>query len=273
MNKYIDTHAHYGHAGFRRLNKSHSEIINEMRECCERIIQVGTKTSSNLQTLQYVSLYDFVYGIIGYFPTDVWELEKRFCKQADANWTVLKKQLTNDKIVAIGEIGLDYNWDKVGNVLTGEEARELQKLWFINQLNLAQEMKLPVCIHSRDAEEDTLRIFDHYQEILGVIHCFSYGRDAARKALDKGLYLGIGGTSTYPNNKELREAIKMCPLDRLLLETDAPYLSPQAVRREVNTSANIQYVIENIAQLKRCSQEQVVEQTNKNAYTVFKRLQ
>ena len=272
MNKYIDTHAHYGHGGFRRLNKSTEMILNGMRSCCDGIIQVGTNTKSNLQALQLVSLHDFVYGMIGYFPTDVWELEPKFCKDADANWTVLTKQLTNDKIVGIGEIGLDYNWDKVGNFATGEEARDIQKYWFLRQLDLAKEMHLPVSIHSRDAEDDTMGIFDQHKEISGVIHCFSYGKDAARKALDKGLYLGVGGTSTYPNNKELREAIKMAPLDRLLLETDAPYLSPQPVRRDVNTSANIVYIIENIAELKCCSPDKVIEQTNQNAYELFKRL-
>lgn len=273
MEKYIDTHAHYGHGGFRRLNKPTYEILNEMRDCCDKIIQVGTNTKSNLQTLQLISLHDFVYGMIGYFPTDVWELESKFCKDSDANWTVLTKQLTNDKIVGIGEIGLDYNWDKFGNFATGEEAREIQKYWFLRQLDLAKEMHLPVSIHSRDAEEDTLKIFDQYKEIPGVIHCFSYGRNAAKKALDKGLCLGIGGTSTYPNNNELRGAIKMAPLDRLLLETDAPYLSPQQVRGKVNTSANISYIIENIAELKGCSMDEVVEQTNKNAHELFKRIE
>ena len=212
---------------------------------------------------------DDIYGILGYFPTDVWELEHDFCDNAADNWFNLTKQLTSDKIVGVGEIGLDYNWNKVGNFVDGDKARELQKKWFRRQLDLAQDLELPVSIHSRDAEADTLAIFDEYDTIPGIIHCFSYGRSAAQKAIDKGLYLGIGGTSTYPSNKELREVIKMVPIDRLLLETDAPYLSPQQVRREVNTSANIKYVIENIAVLKRCSIDDVIEQTNKNAYELF----
>lgn len=273
MNKYIDTHAHYGHKGFRRLNKSTSELMNDMRDYCEIIIQVGTNAKSNRQALRFVSSYDYMYGMVGYFPTDVWELEPEYCKDANENWIVLTQQLTNDKIVGIGEIGLDYNWNRLANGVEGELAREIQKVWFRNQLDLAKEMNLPVSIHSRDAEEDTLKIFDRYETIPGVIHCFSYGKEAAKKALDKGLYLGVGGTSTYPSNKELREAIKIVPLDRLLLETDAPYLSPQQVRRETNTSANIKYVIENIAALKRCSVDEVIEQTNKNAYNLFARLQ
>ena len=272
MLKYIDTHAHYGHGGFKRLRKSTQEIINEMSDCCEKIIQVGTNTRSNLQTLELVSLYDNVFGMIGYFPTDVWELEVLCDKNAEVNWNLLKKQLTNDKIVGIGEIGLDYNWDKVGNIYTGIEARQVQQMWFVKQLDLAKELHLPVSIHSRDAESDTLAIFSMYEKISGVIHCFSYGAQTAEKALEKGLYLGIGGTSTYPSNNELREVIKMAPLNRLLLETDAPYLSPQQVRRDVNTSANIKYVIENIATIKNISYNKVIEQTNQNAYELFERM-
>lgn len=267
--KYIDTHAHYGH---KRFGKNHKNIINEMRKHTEIIIQIGTKTSTNKQVLKLINEYDFFYGIVGYFPTDVWELEQEYCNNALQNWDTLKQQLVNSKIVGIGEIGLDYSWDKVGDVLTGKNARELQKKWFIKQLDLAQEMKLPVSIHSRDAEKDTLEIFDMYGFIPGVIHCFSYGQEAAMKAIEKGLYLGIGGTSTYPSNNELRNVIKEVPLERLLLETDAPYLSPQPIRREINTSANIKYVIENIAELKRCSYDDVVKQTNKNAYQLFKKL-
>jgi TatD DNase family protein len=269
MQKYIDTHAHYGHKKFK---KNLSDILKEMSSCADRIIQVGTNSKSNLQALQLVSSYDYIYGMIGYFPTDVWELEPEYCQDAFGNWIALKDQLTNNKVVGIGEIGLDYNWNRLANGVEGDVAREIQKKWFRNQLNLAKEMNLPVSIHSRDAESDTLSIFDEYEIIPGVIHCFSYGKDAARKALDKGLYLGVGGTSTYPSNEELREVIKITPLDRLLLETDAPYLSPQQVRKEINTSANIRYVIENIAAIKRCSVDNVVKQTNQNAYNVFSKL-
>jgi TatD DNase family protein len=243
-----------------------------MKKCCENIIQVGTNTKSNLTTLQLVSLYDYIYGMIGYFPTDVWELEPDLCTDAKDNWTVLIKQLTNDKIVGIGKIGLDYNWNKVGRYCVGEDAQKIQQKWFRRQLDLAHELNLPVSIHSRDAEADTLAIFEDYESISGVIHCFSYGLSAAKKALDKELYLGIGGTSTYPSNKELREVIKMMPLDRLLLETDAPYLSPQAVRKGINTSENIKYVVENISKLKGVSHDIVIEQTNQNAYSLFGRL-
>ena len=207
--------------------------------------------------------------MIGYFPTDTWELEPEYCTDADANWIVLDKQLTNDKIVGVGEIGLDYNWNRLANGVEGEKARAIQQKWFRHQIDLARKHNLPICIHSRDAAEDTLKIFNEYGTLNGVIHCYSYDADFARKALDKGLYLGIGGTSTYPSNKMVRDAIKICPMDRILLETDAPYLSPQPVRREINQSKYIQYVIANIAEIKGVSPEFVIEQTNRNAKEVF----
>jgi TatD DNase family protein len=269
MKKWIDTHAHYGH---RKFGKNPNDILKDMQRHVERIIQVGTNTKSNRQVLEFVDAYDYMYGIVGYFPTDVWELDPTYNNKSDKNWLTLIQQLDNNKIVGIGEIGLDYNWNKLSNGVTGEAARQIQKTWFRNQLNLAKDMQLPVSIHSRDAEDDTLSIFSEYEIIPGVIHCFSYGKNAAKKALDKGLYLGIGGTSTYPSNHELREVIKTVPLDRLLLETDAPYLSPHQVRRETNTSANIKYVIENIAIIKQCSIDEVIDQTNLNAHDLFVRL-
>jgi TatD DNase family protein len=269
MRKYIDTHAHYGHKKFKQ--NIHS-VLNTMYNYTERIIQIGTNSKTNEEVMNIIDAYDYVYGMIGYFPTDIWEIEPDYFSNATQNWNAFVHNIQNDKIVGIGEIGLDYSWDRVGRFAYGEQARDMQKKWFVKQLDLAHETNLPVSIHSRDAEEDTMQIFNNYTMIRGVIHCFSYGKKAAKQALDKGLYLGIGGTSTYPNNHELRSVIKMAPMDRLLLETDAPYLSPQQVRREINTSANIKYVVENIANIKGVTCEQVIEITNNNAYSLFNKM-
>ena len=269
--KWIDTHSHYDHSKFK-LNKK--ELLESMKKDVSKIISLGTNTKTNQSTLILCSLYDYIYGMIGFFPSDVWELEEEFCKDASDNWLIFTKQLLNQKIVGIGEIGLDYHWNCIGNskkpFCVGEKAHEIQKKWFIKQIDFARELNLPISMHSRDAEKDTLELFDNYDYINGVMHCFSYGLDSAMAYLDKGLYLGFGGTSTYPSNKELREVIKMCPIDKILLETDAPYLSPNPVRREINTSSNIKYVIENIATLKDMSFEEVVIETNKNANRLFK---
>lgn len=285
--KFIDTHAHYNHGKFKNRN----QLLNELRNDVEYIINLGTNMKSNTETLQIISLYDYIWGMIGFFPTDTWQLEDDLCPNdidmfifnAKDNWNVYEHQLKNQKLVGIGEIGLDYHWDFTGPMnlktpigthgerkLIGEEARKVQKKWFRNQLDLAKSINLPVSMHSRDAEDDTFEIFSDYDCICGVMHCFSYGMKSAEFYLKKGLYLGIGGTSTYPSNKQLREVIKEIPLSRLLLETDAPYLSPQPVRREVNNSSYITYVIDNIAEIKGISREEVIKKTNENALNLFK---
>lgn len=262
--KWIDTHAHYNHGKFK-LNQS--KVLNDLRKDVEYIINLGTDIKSNKATLALIKNYDFIYGMLGFFPTDVFALE-----DSDVNSEFIY-QLNNKKVVGIGEIGLDYNWDCVNTPdgkITGDAARKMQEKWLRYQLDLAKKLNLPVSLHSRDAEEDTIKIFNDYETIPGVMHCFSYGIDSARVYLEKGLYLGIGGTSTYKSNEEIRDVIKFTPLDRILLETDAPYLSPEPVRRSLNTSSNITYVIDNIANIKNVSREEVIRQTNLNAKKLFK---
>ena len=250
--KFIDTHAHYYHSRFKRnLN----DLMTQMEDDLEYIINLGTNTKSNINTMNLIKKYNYLYGMVGFFPSDVLELENKDILE------LFKKQLTNKKIVGIGEIGIDYYHN------TPEH--DLQIKWFKYQLDLAKELGLPVSIHSRDAEEDTIKVFKDYNNIKGVIHCFSYGMRSADIYYNKGLYFGIGGTSTYKNNKELREVIKWVPLDRVLLETDAPYLSPQEVRRETNISSNIKYVIKNISDIKGITEEEIIKQTNINAKTLF----
>jgi TatD DNase family protein len=277
--KWIDTHSHYD----TNKLKNNKALLESLPDYCKYIITLGTNMQSNTNTLVMISLYEYMWGMIGFFPTDVYQLEEKYTPHdvdmytfnAKDNLNVYLHQLLNQKIVGIGEIGLDYHWDCIGDsrkkvYCKGEEARELQQKWFRYQLDLAKEKDLPVSMHSRDAEDDTIKIFKDYDTIKGVMHCFSYGMKSAEYYLNKGLYLGIGGTSTYKGNKELKEVIKECPIDRILLETDAPYLSPEPVRRSVNNSTYITYVIDNIASIKGISREEVITQTNKNAIDLFK---
>lgn len=269
MKKYIDTHAHYN---LRQFNKDRKELLENLQEKVELIINVGSNTKMNLETLQLLSLWDFIYGIIGFFPTDTWMLEKELCNEAEDNWLILTKQLLNQKVVGVGECGLDYHWNCIGpkgKQINGAKARFIQEKWFRKQIELALEKDMPICIHSRDAEDSTIRILKDYPEIKGEVHCFSYGLKAADFFLNNGLYLGIGGTSTYPNNKELREVIKICPPDKLLLETDAPYLSPQNHRKERNNSEYIVDVIDNISTIKNISKEEIINITNNNVRNLF----
>lgn len=250
--KYIDSHAHYLS---RQFNKDRNELLNHLFDTdLEYIIECGTNTASNTSVIELCSKFDKIYGVIGFFPLDVAELEDK--KKLD----LFKQQLKEKKIVGIGEIGLDY-YHK------GDSS--LQKKWFINQLKLAKEVNLPVCIHSRDAEIDTLNILKNNGQMKGVIHCYSYGVKTMKALLKLGYYFGVGGTSTYKSNVELREAIKEMPLDRILLETDAPYLSPQEVRKGRNDSSNIKYVIEELSRLKKISKEEIINQTNNNVKKLY----
>ena len=171
-----------------------------------------------------------------------------------------------EKTVAVGEIGLDYYWDK--------ENHEKQIYWFERQLEVAREEKLPFIIHSRDAAKDTLDTMKrlHAGDIGGAVHCFSYGKEMAREYLDMGLSLGIGGVLTFKNARKLVEVVEYAPLESLLLETDSPYLAPVPNRGKRNSSLNIPYVVEKIAEIKGVSREEVEEITWKNSFRVFSKV-
>ena len=165
--------------------------------------------------------------------------------------------------MAVGEIGLDYYWD--------EPAREIQKKWFERQIALAREVKLPMIVHSRDAAQDTLEVLKagNAQEVGGVIHCFSYGIEMAREYLDMGFYIGIGGVVTFKNAKKLKEVAEYVPLDRILLETDCPYMAPEPHRGKRNSSLYLPHVAEKIAQIKGVSTEEVCRATLENAKKMY----
>ena len=165
----------------------------------------------------------------------------------------------HEKCVAVGEIGLDYSWDS--------ENKEQQRYWFELQSEMAREENLPVIVHTRDAAEDTARIAREVNlgSIGGVIHCFSYSKEMAKQFLDMGLYLGIGGVVTFKNARKVVEAVEYAPLDRLLLETDCPYLAPTPHRGERNCSLYLPLVAERIANIKGITTEEVIEVTCKNA--------
>lgn len=167
------------------------------------------------------------------------------------------------KVRAVGEIGLDYYWE--------EPEHHVQKKWFVRQLALARELKLPVIIHSRDAARDTLDIMkaEHAEDMGGVIHCFSYGKELAREYLNMGFYLGIGGVVTFRNAKKLKEVAEYAPLERIVLETDCPYLAPVPNRGKRNSSLNLPYVLEMISQLKNVSREDVERVTWENGMKLY----
>lgn len=249
----FDSHAHYDSSKF---NEDREELLSSMQENgIGTIVNCGASLKSVTAVVELAEKYPFIYAAVGLHPDEVGDLnEERFA--------FLREQCKKEKVVAVGEIGLDYYWDN--------ESHETQKEWFVRQLNLARELDLPVIIHSRDAAEDTLKIMKEYGKGLrGVIHCFSYSKELAEEYVKMGFYIGIGGVVTFKNGKKLKEIAAAIPLDRILLETDCPYLAPEPHRGKRNSSLYIPYIAEEIANLKGITYEEVVAQTEENAVRLF----
>ena len=250
----FDTHAHYDDEIF---NEDRDELLWKMKEQgVDFIVNVGSSIASTEKTLELVERYPFLYGSVGVHPSETGELtENRLL------W--LEEVCSKEKIVAVGEIGLDYHWP--------EPEREIQKKWFRRQLVLASKVELPVIIHSRDAAEDTLRILKEWDKDKtgGVIHCFSYTKEIAREYLSMGYYFGIGGVLTFKNARKLAEAVEIIPMDKILLETDCPYLAPEPYRGKRNQSVYIDLVAEKLAELKGIDKKEVLRITSENAKAFY----
>lgn len=252
----FESHAHYDD---KQFDQDRDELLLSMKENgIENIINVGSDFRGSKETVELTEKYDFIYGAIGIHPSDIEDLNEETCR-----W--LKEKAALEKVVAIGEIGLDYYWDKE------EEVQQKQRYWFEWQMELAKQANLPVIIHSRDAAEDTLKLMKriHAEEIPGVIHCFSYSREMAAEYVKMGYYIGIGGVVTFKNAKKLKEVAASVPLERILLETDCPYLAPEPHRGSRNSSLNLPYVAAEIARIREITPEEVIEATRKNAERLF----
>ena len=251
----FDTHAHYDDDAF---DDDREELLSSLKSAgVGTVVNSGASLDGCRRTIELTEKYPFIYGTLGVHPDEVGELnEKTFF------W--LKKQLMRPKIVAVGEIGLDYYWDK--------EKREIQKEWFVRQLRLAKELKKPVVIHSREAAADTMEILkaEVSKEISYEMHCYSYSPEMAAEYLKMGFYLGIGGVLTFKNAKKLKEVVEIAPIERLLLETDCPYLAPVPNRGKRNDSRNIRYVAEELAKIKGMTTEEVIRITEKNAKRFYR---
>ena len=250
----FDTHAHYDDEQF---DADREELLDSMAEQgVGTIVNVSASYPSCEQVTEMVQKYPFMYAAVGVHPDHVGELnEETFVR--------MKKLFANDKVIAVGEIGLDYYWDN--------ESHDLQKAWFIRQLELARELDLPVLIHSREAAADTMDIMkEHAEGISGVIHCYSYSKEMAREYVKMGFYIGVGGVVTFKNARKLKETVVEIPLTSIVLETDCPYLAPEPNRGKRNNSAYIRYVAEEIAKIKGITYEEVVAQTEENARKMYR---
>ncbi len=246
----FDTHAHYVDEAF---SENFDSLVDEMKHNgVGKIITCGCSLESSIKSLKLTEKYDFIYAAVGIHPGDI---------DCGATATDIEKLLKHEKCIAIGEIGLDYYWSK------DNKAEQIEL--FKSQLALANEYNLPVLVHNRDAHADTLEILKEFKP-RGVVHAFSGSVEMAREILKIGLYLGVGGVLTFKNARHLPAVVLDTPLDRLLLETDAPYLSPEPLRGKTNHSDYIRYVAEKMAEIKCITPDEVLEKTYNNAINLFK---
>ena len=250
----FDTHAHYDDKTFDKDREKMLEYVTA--NGVEKIINVGASFKGAEDSVKLAKKYPFIYAAVGIHPDEVGELdEEKMCR--------LRQLCDEEKAVAVGEIGLDYHWNK--------EDHETQKKWFVRQMDLAKETKLPIIVHSRDAAKDTLDIMkaEKAENLSGVIHCYAYSKEHAKEYMNMGYYLGIGGVITFPDAKRLKEVVEYAPLDYLLLETDAPYLSPVPRRGKRNNSLHLGFVMDEISRIKGVSFDKVAEVTRENARRLF----
>lgn len=248
----FDTHAHYDD---KKFDADRREVLAAMpAKGVSLIVDPGCDGESSRAACALAQEFPFVYAAVGWHPEE-WQ------SWNGESMALLRSLCAQPKVVAIGEIGLDYYWDT--------EHKALQKEMFERQLSLAIERKLPVIVHDREAHGDCLEIVMNYPEARGVFHCFSGSVEMARELLRRGWYLGFDGPITYKNAVKALDVIAACPTDRMLLETDSPYLAPVPNRGKRNDSRNLPYIAARIAEIKSMTTEEVAEVTLQNGKQLF----
>lgn len=255
MLTYIDSHAHYDDEQF---DGDRAVLLDRLHENGVRnIVNIGCSLERSQFSVDLAEKYSFVYAAVGVHPEDAPDTPDGYLSKVEF-WTA------NPKVVAIGEIGLDYHYEGFD--------RELQIRFFEEQLDLAERSGLPVIIHSRDATEDTMNILRRRGRVKGVMHCFSGSAETARQVLELGMNISFTGVLTFKNARKAVEAVKVIPLDRLMLETDCPYMAPEPYRGKRCDSSMITRVIDKIAEIKEVSPETVAETTMANTLKLFERM-
>ena len=245
---YIDTHCH--------VIKSEYDNIEQVMEQLENNVAIvsGDSEKTNKEVIEVIEKYSNLYGMIGIHPNEVDNMSSNALNYIEEN-------LKNNKIVGIGEIGLDYHY--------GKENSEKQKDIFIKQLELARKYNVPVTIHSRDAALDTYEIIKNYADLKITYHCYSYSLEMAKELLKLNIKFGIGGVVTFKNSKTIKEVVKFLPLSNILLETDSPYLAPEPFRGTKNIPSNVKFVAQYISELKEIPLNIILYETTKNAISQF----
>lgn len=252
--KIFDAHTHLNDVPFHDHEQDYVDNANEL--AVVKIANVGSNRDFNERAIKLSEQFTNMYAIVGFHPDD-----SKLYNEAER--AILAEQLQQDKVVAVGEIGLDYHWDA--------SPRAIQREAFRDQLELAHELKLPVNVHTRDAMSDTYDILkdSNVRDFGGVIHNFNGDPEWLQKFLDLGLYVSFSGVVTFKNAKEVHESARLVPLDRVLVETDAPYLTPMPYRGKQNEPAYTRYVVEKIAALKELPIEEVAAATYQNTMELY----
>lgn len=250
---FFDSHAHFDD---ERFKEDRDELLSSMQKNgVSNIVNIGSDLESSVSSVELSKKYDFIHAAVGVHPHEA----------AGITEDVISKisDLTkNKKVVAIGEIGLDYYYD--------HSPRDIQRYWFKRQMDLAYDLGLPVVIHSRDAMEDTINICKESRIHGGIIHCYSGSAESAKIFLDLGYHISFAGPVTFKNSKNPPLVAKMVPEDRLLIETDSPYMAPEPHRGKRNSSIYVRHVAEKIAELRGVSTEYIAKVTSDNAKKLFK---
>lgn len=249
---YFDTHAHYDDGAFDEDRDELLQRLNAGR--VELIIDPGCDLMSSRAAIALAEKYSFVYAAVGVHPENIAGFSMNELGE-------IRALAAHPKCVAIGEIGLDYYWDA--------SHKDEQKAIFRAQLDMAQELCKPVIIHDREAHGDCMEIVRQYPGLRGVFHCYSGSAEMAKELLKNGWYLGFDGPVTYKSARKTIEVLEMCPLDRLLIETDSPYLSPVPMRGKRNDSVNLRYIVEKIAEVKSLSPEEIAHISMENGKRLF----
>ena len=251
----IDSHAHLDD---RRFDDDRESLIKNFKNNnIELVINIGADLKTSQASVELAKKYESIYAAVGVHPHSAKEVNTMVMEQ-------LKELAENEKVIAIGEIGLDYYYDN--------SPRDVQRKWFIEQLKLAKELDLPVIIHTRDAAGETFEILKNNQNgnVRGVLHSYSGSVEMALDYVKMGFYISIGGPVTFKNARIVREVAEAVPLDKLLIETDCPYLTPEPYRGKRNEPVYVKYTAEKIAEIKKISYDELVKATNANTKRLFK---
>lgn len=250
-NNIFDSHAHYTDKAFNEDREIMLGSLKESGVC--GIINCGADIESSVSSVDLASKYDYIYAACGIHPEEADKTPENYID-------ILRDLAKNEKSVAIGEIGLDYYWR--------QDTKDLQKELFEKQILLSKELDLPIIVHDREAHGDTMEILKKHRP-KGVLHCFSGSPETATEVLKLGMYIGLGGALTFKNARKAVEVAQMLPLDRLLLETDCPYMAPVPMRGKRNNSGYIPFIAEKVAEIKGIDPQSVLDVTTENTKKLF----